>query len=126
MSNGIMEKNLPVATELGEGDMVRIVTGGGNSKSIDKDAFGSGIVFVTMTFVDENTFSCDKSFSELETLLNDGVPVLAIWVMNPPGLPMIPGSGSALLHRMSSSIYLICNENNKFYCNQGNNFVRYN
>ena len=29
MSSGIMERNLPVATELGEGDMVRIVTGGG-------------------------------------------------------------------------------------------------
>ena len=42
MSSGIMEKNLPVATELGEGDMVRIVTGGGNSKQIDASAIGGG------------------------------------------------------------------------------------
>ena len=46
---GIKEMNLPVATELNEGDMVRIVTGGGNSKQIDASAIGGGSAVVSET-----------------------------------------------------------------------------
>lgn len=44
MSNGIMEKNLPVADSLGSGDKVRIVTSGGNSKQIDASQIGGGVL----------------------------------------------------------------------------------
>lgn len=53
MSSGIMEKNLPVATELGEGDMVRIVTSAGNSKQIDASQIGGGGNLVLTETVEE-------------------------------------------------------------------------
>ena len=40
MSSGIMERNLPVAESLGEGDKVRIVTSAGNSKQVDASQIG--------------------------------------------------------------------------------------
>ena len=46
MSQGIMERNLPVAESLGSGDKVRIVTSAGNSKQIDASQIGGGGVLV--------------------------------------------------------------------------------
>ena len=42
MSQGIMERNLPIAESIGEGDKVRIVTAAGNSKNVDASQIGGG------------------------------------------------------------------------------------
>lgn len=67
----IMEKNLPVATELASGDMVRIVTGGGNSKIIDADEVGKEIFVVNVTYAGGAT-SKDKSYNEIKSAYDDG------------------------------------------------------
>lgn len=70
MSNGIMERNLPVAESLGSGDKVRIVTAAGNSKQIDASALGGALkVIVTDEFdVSTQTRSgnLDKTYREIE------------------------------------------------------------
>ena len=44
---GIKEMNLPVATGINEGDMLRMVTSNGESKNIDASAIG-GVVRVIL------------------------------------------------------------------------------
>ena len=75
MSNGIMEKNLPVATELGEGDMVRIVTGGGNSKQIDASSIGGGVLKITVTAdpLDPGALALDKTYNEIKSAVDNGL-----------------------------------------------------
>ena len=76
MSSGIMERNLPVATELGEGDMVRIVTSAGNSKQIDADAFGGGLLACNFHVEGDGGY-IDKSYNDIISAIQAGViPVL--------------------------------------------------
>lgn len=69
MSNGIMEKNLPVAESLGSGDKVRIVTSAGNSKQIDAGSIGGALKVTATLEYDGDTVtggSLDKTYREIE------------------------------------------------------------
>ncbi len=118
----IMERNLPVAESLGEGDKVRIVTGGGNSKSIDADAFGCGFVLVRMTYVDDNTFTSDKTHSEISALLESGVPVIATW--NSKIGDNIVACGSTHLNVYMGTMVLKIDDNTSYACHSGNTFTK--
>lgn len=75
----IMEKNLPIAESLGEGDMVRIVTGG-NSKQIDANKVG-GPLIVTYTESsdpeDSDGWECDHTMDEIADAIRSGMRVVA-------------------------------------------------
>lgn len=97
MSSGIMERNLPVATELGEGDMVRIVTGGGNSKQIDKNVFGCRAFVATIEVIGDvengqfvaTSKSIDKTRNELFDAINSGmIPVFVVKYHRPSESPV--------------------------------------
>lgn len=67
MSSGIMERNLPVADSIGEGDKVRIVTAAGNSKNVDASQIG-GALKVTITKEETTTdfiYSTDKTYRQI-------------------------------------------------------------
>lgn len=53
MSQGIQERNLPVADSIGEGDKVRIVTAQGNSKNVDASQIGGGGNLVLTETIEE-------------------------------------------------------------------------
>ena len=81
MSNGIMERNLPVAESIGEGDKVRIVTAAGNSKNIDASEIGGGgssqPLMVHLTTEDALLFTFDKTFGEIYDAIQAGqLPIL--------------------------------------------------
>lgn len=57
MSQGIQERNLPVAESIGEGDKVRIVTAAGNSKNIDASLIGGGIGTLAVNIIDHDPAS---------------------------------------------------------------------
>ena len=69
MSQGIMERNLPVAESIGEGDKVRIVTAAGNSKNVDASQIcGALKVGVTFTYNEQfqpQTGTLDKTYNEI-------------------------------------------------------------
>lgn len=70
MSQGIMEKNLPVAESIQSGDKIRIVTSAGNSKQVDAGSVG-GALKVTATFEYNSQDqliggSLDKTYREIE------------------------------------------------------------
>lgn len=67
MSQGIMEKNLPVAESIQSGDKIRIVTSAGNSKQVDASAVG-GALKVTITseeVADGTLYSTDKTYNQI-------------------------------------------------------------
>lgn len=72
MSQGIMEKNLPVADSIQSGDKIRIVTSAGNSKQVDASQIGGGgALKVTATFEYNSQDeliggSLDKIYREIE------------------------------------------------------------
>lgn len=53
MSQGIMEKNLPVAESIQSGDKIRIVTSAGNSKQVDASQIGGGGNLILTETVEE-------------------------------------------------------------------------
>lgn len=66
----IMEKNLPIASELAEGDYLRIVTSGGNSKQVLASAVGGGaveqfVVTITIDEDDDTIITSDKTGTEI-------------------------------------------------------------
>ena len=74
MSNGIMEKNLPVAESLGSGDKVRIVTSAGNSKQIDASQIGWGSMVLTLA-----QDGIEESYNDILSAVNSGIiPVVII------------------------------------------------
>lgn len=79
----IMEKNLPIAESLGEGDKVRIVTSEGNSKQIDAGQIGGGgaLIVEYEKVWDENedgyVYTPSKSTAEIAQAYNSGIPVFA-------------------------------------------------
>jgi len=92
MSNGIMEKNLPVAESIGEGDKVRIVTSAGNSKNIDASQIG-GVFTVHVVDTDpslnrnallgasgggSNQVWLDKTYGEIRNAIQNGCFVQVI------------------------------------------------
>lgn len=71
----VMEKNLPIAESLGEGDKLRIVTSEGNSKNVPASVVGGGDVFVvtvTTDSEDQNTKYFDKSALEIYNAIEAG------------------------------------------------------
>lgn len=75
----IMEKNLPIAESLGEGDKLRVVTSEGNSKNVPVSAVGGGDVFVvtvTTDSEDQNTKYFDKSASEIYNAIEAGKSIV--------------------------------------------------
>lgn len=70
MSQGIQERNLPVADSIGEGDKVRIVTSAGNSKQIDASALGGALKVIVTHEFDASTQThsghLDKTYREIE------------------------------------------------------------
>ena len=70
MSQGIMERNLPVAESIGEGDKVRIVTSAGNSKNIDASQIVGGDDFTVN--VTSSTQTADKTAQEVLDAYNAG------------------------------------------------------
>ena len=72
MSQGIMERNLPVADSIGEGDKVRIVTSAGNSKNIYASLIGSGILKVNI-IEGSDDLSLDKSYNEIISAFDAGI-----------------------------------------------------
>lgn len=78
---GIKEQNLPVATELNEGDKVRIVTSGGNSKQIDASAIGGGGVFIVNKYYDPDdpgVSYLNKTFGEIKQAFLSGQTVFLL------------------------------------------------
>lgn len=69
MSQGIMEKNLPVAESIQSGDKIRIVTSAGNSKQVDASAVGGGgALKVTITSEEDGSnivYSTDKTYNQI-------------------------------------------------------------
>ena len=69
MSQGIMEKNLPVAESIQSGDKIRIVTSAGNSKQVDASQIGGGgalKVTITSEVVGSDVvFSTDKTYNQI-------------------------------------------------------------
>lgn len=80
MSQGIMERNLPVAESIGEGDKVRIVTSAGNSKNIDASQIGGG-AFLICNY-DESDMSIDKTYNQIVSAVNNGVIPIVRCVTN--------------------------------------------
>ena len=114
MSSGIMEKNLPVATELGEGDMVRIVTGGGNSKQIDASAIGGGGGAFVINFTESNnSWTVDKSWQDARDAIQNGTPAIGVihFEDDPFGMYNIPLEISSLLFLANSEYYININWN---------------
>lgn len=77
----IMEKNLPIAESLGEGDKLRIVTSEGNSKQIDASQIGGGSdgdseIFNINVYEDEGEFYADKTPEEIVNAYNSGKTLL--------------------------------------------------
>ena len=77
----IMEKNLPIAESIGEGDKVRIVTAQGSSKNIDASQIGGGGVslFVVNRLFSEqlDNYILDKTWNEIVNAINDNkIPIL--------------------------------------------------
>lgn len=70
MSQGIMEKNLPVAESIQSGDKIRIVTSAGNSKQVDASQIGGGGGALKVTITSEETndgtlYSTDKTYNQI-------------------------------------------------------------
>ena len=90
MSNGIMEKNLPVAESLGSGDKVRIVTSAGNSKQIDPSQIGGGGYFkVTTDYTsapgtDDPTL--DKTYNEIKSAFDGGKEIMVTEAVGEDGV----------------------------------------
>jgi len=88
MSQGIQERNLPVAESLGEGDKVRIVTSAGNSKNIDASQIGGGVMFANFVDTDPSqraslrsgdgttTMWIDKTYSEIKNAMDNNAIVV--------------------------------------------------
>lgn len=79
MSSGIMERNLPVAESLGEGDMVRIVTSAGNSKQIDASEIGGGggVLIITEEYdAGTDVGTLDKTWKEIHDAFISGIPCI--------------------------------------------------
>ena len=74
----IMEKNLPIAESLGEGDKVRIVTSEGNSKQIDASEIGGGSALLVIDTYDGSTGDevLDKTWQELHDAYVSGQRVI--------------------------------------------------
>ena len=75
MSQGIQERNLPVAESLGEGDKVRIVTSVGNSKNVDASLIGGGGMVVTASMSGDHLI-LDKTYEQLRSALANGIPII--------------------------------------------------
>lgn len=68
MSQGIMERNLPVAESIQSGDKIRIVTSAGNSKQVDASQIGGGALKVTITSEEVGSdivYSTDKTYNQI-------------------------------------------------------------
>lgn len=76
----IMEKNLPVAESLNEGDMVRIITEEGNSKQIDVSKINSSgqVLIVTAYDSNEGTTVLDKTWQDIYDVYTNGIVLLRI------------------------------------------------
>lgn len=79
MSNGIMEKDLPVAESIGEGDKVRIVTSAGNSKNVDASQIGGGAVFVNVIYdQSQELYRLDKTWGDVYRYIQQGMLVYIV------------------------------------------------
>lgn len=77
MSQGIMERNLPVAESIGEGDKVRIVTSAGNSKNVDASLIGVGMK-IEYTDNGDNTYTLNRTYNELLSAIQNGIPIYSV------------------------------------------------
>ena len=83
MSQGIQERNLPVAESIGEGDKVRIVTSAGNSKNIDASQIGGGgnlVLTETIEELDANftRHTLSATYNEMMNVIRNGGSVRAV------------------------------------------------
>lgn len=94
---GIMEKNLPVAESLGEGDKVRIVTSEGNSKQIDASKVGKDIEVITIT-QNGDTVTSDTHYNDIYSMITAGKLVFAHLLNNTGGSMAVVGVFPVYLH----------------------------
>ena len=78
---GIKEKDLQTVESLQSGDKIRIVTGGGNSRSIDAGAVGSGFVVHGSDF-NGTSFSTDKTYEEIAEAYESGANIILAMEMS--------------------------------------------
>ena len=79
---GILEKNLPIAESISEGDMLRMISSDGESKQISADAIGGGeeseVFVVKITYEDYTTATADKTADEILDAFNSGKSIVGV------------------------------------------------
>jgi len=86
----IMERNLPVAESIGEGDKVRIVTAAGNSKNVDKSAFDNNVYLFNVKVTQSGSdwvVETDETLQNLETAWEANKFIVAKVTVAPTGYP---------------------------------------